>query len=311
MIKKFIVCSLLISPFLITNTANSQILDFLNRESSNIGFMYLKLSPEAKGTALGGAYTSNSIGAASVYWNPARIFEQEVTNINISYMTVFQGIDYESIFYSSNMGRNAVGIGMLGLFASGIELRNEQQELQGYYKVYDMALLLSYARWLQEGLCIGATIKTLFERIYIYESRGWTLDFALSYIPNPKLAFAFVMSNLGPMLKFNTENPEKIQLPFTIRGGLSFKHWDGTISLEVNKSVDAVFRANVGIEYNIIYLEEIPILCLRAGYKIRYDTESLAFGFGTKFRQFSLDYAYLPHSLNLGDSHIFTLGINF
>jgi len=310
MIKKFIVFNLLISPFLITTYVNSQIPDFFNRKSSNIGFMYLKMPPEAKGTALGGAYTSNSIGAASVYWNPARIFEQEVTNINISYMRVFQGIDYESIFYSRNMGKNAVGIGMLGLFASGIELRDERQELQGYYKVYDMALLLSYARWLQEGLCIGATIKTLYERIYIYSSSGWTLDFALSYIPNPKLAFAFVMNNLGPMFKFNTEQPEKIQLPFTVRGGLSFKHRDATVSFEVNKSVDAVFRANVGIEYNIIKYDEIPIFCLRAGYKIRYDTESLAFGFGTKFRQFSLDYAYLPHSLNLGDSHIFTLGIN-
>ncbi|HID93305.1 MAG TPA: PorV/PorQ family protein [bacterium (Candidatus Stahlbacteria)] len=310
MIKKFIVFNLLISPFFITNTTNSQIPEFMNKKLSKIGFVYMKLSPEAKGTALGGAYTSNSMGAASVYWNPARIFEQEASSINISYMRVFQGIDYESVFYSRNMGKNAVGIGMLGLFASGIELRDEKQELQGYYKVYDMALLLSYARWLQQGLCIGATIKTLYERIYIYSSRGWALDFALSYIPNPKLAFAFVMNNLGPMLKFNTEQPERIQLPFTVRGGLSFKHKDVTISFEVNKSVDAVLRANVGIEYNIVKYGEVPMLCLRAGYKIRYDTESLALGFGTKFGQFSLDYAYLPHSLNLGDSHIFTLGIN-
>ena len=65
-------------------------------------------------------------------------------------------------------------------------------------------------------------------------------------------------------------------------------------------------REHIGGEYSYRRM-----LALRAGYKVGYDSQGATFGFGVTYREVSFDYAFLPVSNELGDSHRFGVGFSF
>jgi hypothetical protein len=280
--------------------------DFVTQERENVGFAYLKLGPGARGIAL-----SN----ASLEGNPAGIIRSETIEVSFTHIFLFQDIRYESIGFSTKRGNNGYGLGALGLFVDGIELRKENQDSIGEYKAYNSAFLISYARDLGESLNIGATFKGLYERIYVNSLSGWALDFGLLYNPKKNILLSLVFDNVGPAQKFSIPNPEKIGLPFTVKFGSSLSLWNSLFLFELNKPCDQVLQINSGIEYALL-----SNLLLRVSYKLMYDkdfklkkhnTQGFSWGFGLNEERFSLDYAYNPYKLDIGSSHIFSLSFKF
>jgi hypothetical protein len=53
------------------------------------------------------------------------------------------------------------------------------------------------------------------------------------------------------------------------------------------------------------------MFALRAGYKAGYDSQGATFGFGVVYHEIGVDYAFLPVSNDLGDSHRFALSFSF
>lgn len=46
-------------------------------------------------------------------------------------------------------------------------------------------------------------------------------------------------------------------------------------------------------------------LSLRAGYQTGYDEKNFSFGLGITYRNFHLDYAFVPYQSDLGSAHRF------
>ncbi len=274
--------------------------DFSKGKENGVGFAWLKLNPGARGIALGDAYLSVANGPEAIFWNPAGIGKGNGWKANFTHWQHFKGIRYEFLGLSTERGCNAYGLGLSGIFTGEIEHYNDTQKLLGEYRAYDFLGSLSYTRRLDEGLYFGGTIKWIHERIYIYELSNWALDFGVIYNVYPNLWIGGTLANLGYSSAFENE---KIKLPRCWKIGASYEKGKGLVSLDINKYIDAVLEAGIGVEYRIN-----PIFCVRSGYRTKATgSYSLSCGFGVKFKGLEFDYAFKPYSLELGSAHILTL----
>jgi hypothetical protein len=105
--------------------------------------------------------------------------------------------------------------------------------------------------------------------------------------------------NLGTKPKFKNE---EIDLPMIVAGGLTARLADATFGADVSAANDSDLRFNLGAEKTIA-----DLLALRAGYKIGYDEEDIAFGVGFFKNLWEIDYAFVPFKSGLGSSHRFSL----
>ncbi len=274
--------------------------DFSKAKESGVGSAWLKLNPGARGVALGDAYLSIAKGPEAIFWNPAGIGTGTGWKANFTHWQHFQGLRYEILGLSTTRGRNAYGIGLAGVFAGKFEHRNEKQNLLGEYNAYDFLGSFSYTRNLDKGLYFGGTIKWIYEQIYVYRLSNVALDFGVNYNIYPNLWIGGTLVNLGSSSAFEEEN---IKLPRCWKVGANYEKDNILISLDINKYIDAVLEAGIGTEYKIN-----PIFCVRTGYRMDCTGEySLSCGFGVKFKEIELDYAFKPYSLGLGNAHILTL----
>jgi hypothetical protein len=66
--------------------------------------------------------------------------------------------------------------------------------------------------------------------------------------------------------------------------------------LHINSGIDIGFK-------NIIFL--------RAGYQTNYENKNFTSGVGIKYKNFTLDYAFIPQTSGFGTTNAFSLGFNF
>lgn len=273
---------------------------FYRSKEKGVGLAWLKLAPSARGIALGNAYISVVDDPTASWWNPGALGRVKNTHFNFTHTHHFMGIRYEFLGLATKLGANAYGVTISGLFINGIELRNEQQDLLGEFNAYDFLASFSYARTLVEGVHLGGTLKGLRERIYIYESSTWLVDFGVSYMITPELWFGGVLLNLGKYPKFKRK---QIKPPIGWKVGTSYKKYGLLLSCDVTKYIDAVMQAGIGVEYVLP-----SFLSLRGGYIISSpDRSGFSAGFGVKWKEIKLDYAFRPYKFGLGSAHIFTI----
>jgi len=110
-------------------------------------------------------------------------------------------------------------------------------------------------------------------------------------------------------MKYETQ---EFALPRYARLGASYEREVPAIDGRVLFTFDAVFpdddavREHIGGEYSYKRM-----VSLRAGYKAGYDSQGATFGLGVVYHDIGLDYAFLPVSNDLGDSHRFGLNFSF
>ena len=78
-----------------------------------------------------------------------------------------------------------------------------------------------------------------------------------------------------------------------------------TFTSDFNHSRDYTPRVHMGLEY---WMKDM--FALRTGYKFNYDEENVTYGFGLKYNNFRLDYAYNPFGI-FNDVQKITVGYTF
>jgi hypothetical protein len=273
--------------------------DLYSGKRDDVGLAWLKIAPGARGIALGNAHISTVDDPTAIWWNPGALGRIEGTQANFTHVQHFQGIRYEFLGVSTKRGNNSFGFALGGLFVNGLEHRNEQQELLGEFGAYSFLATLSYARTLAEGLCFGAALKGIRERIYVYEYSSWLADFGVTYRALPDLWLGSTLVNVGRHPKFEEE---EIAPPRGWKVGASYKRYGLLASVDAVKYIDAVLQAGIGLEYELGSL-----LLLRAGCTPGNEAYLFSTGFGIRWRFVKLDYAFRPYGLDLGSAHILTL----
>jgi hypothetical protein len=267
---------------------------------------FLKFGVGGRAMALGGTQAALSGDVSALYWNPAGIASIQRSSFCASYMDYFVGISHNFIGFVQPINvESSFGVSVIYLDSGDIEITTiEKPEGTGnYYSVTNLAIGLTYAKYVTDRFQGGITLKYIQEGLW--REKAQTVAFDLGSILDTGLLgikLGMSLSNYGGNMRLsgpdldidsdpNDENPgnrlvpsyletEKWSLPLIYRigivtdlvgiGGQFAESADSRLSLlfDANDPNDAELRPNMGLEY-----QWKNILSLRSGGHIRYTDE--------------------------------------
>ncbi len=303
-------------------------------------FQFLKVVADARSMSMAGAYTAVVNRSDAVFWNPAALTRSEEPDVAFSYMNYFLDVKHMSVSASFPMG-TAGTLGFQFMMADYGKIDVTRVDALGFVNgeynpgltgetinPYAVVAGISFAKRLTQKFSFGLTAKLARE----------DMDFTSPYAKDGKnyeVARNALMFDAG--LLYNT-GFRSVRISATVRHfGLDVKYIDQSYPLPqmMNIGVSAYLFANrqalffhsahqyllfafdlvqardYGQQYNAgLEYSYQNIIFLRGGYRINYDTEGLALGFGLHFKQYRIDYAYNDFGSFLGHVHRFSFGIN-
>ena len=273
------------------------------------GFPTLKLGAEARSGGMGMAFTALAEDGAAAYWNPAGLTRLDRKDIQLSVHRWVEGVHSE--FLSFGWGNGTWGFGMHALFTEvgDIEYRSVPSPTPlTTFSANEFIIGFSLARVIQETISIGFTVKMLYEKIFIDEALGIAADFGVQWeLWEEGLRVGGVVQNIGRTGKLVEET---IELPMTLKAGLAYPLVFGqsriTGVVDVVKEKDFPAHVHGGIEAGYKGL-----LFVRGGYQTGYDIRSFTGGLGFAWKNYRLDYSYMPIDGGFGDSHRLSVGIRW
>jgi len=282
------------------------------------GFTFLQVPAGARAVAMGGAFTAVPGDPISLYWNPAasaRISDSKLTTTYTSYMMDMQA---GFVGWVSPRESNVIGVS-LNYFYGGEFDRTTMENPMGtgeQFSSNSMALAGTWAKGLTETISLGVTGRFIYSQIDSYNANGFSVDLGGMYCSSaiPGFTGALVLRNAGIQTKaFHTENDP---MPTEVAAGVSQSLMDGNLLIAADATMpfEGDFNIAAGLEY-----KPIEMLALRTGWSLSAkDTadnagggfvDAMGFGMGTRYNQFSLDYAWKPFA-DLGNTHRISLGVD-
>jgi hypothetical protein len=304
------------------------------------GAAFLNIGTGAKNVALGSAYTAISNDVNQIFCNPAGIaLKNQTFQAVFNYNKWICDFNHNSAAISynlQNIGTFAFGIIAFGasdipadrdVFPDKPDLISRQidQQTSDTYNYMDMALSLSYSRYLINNLSLGITLKVISETIDDKNSSVIAFDVGSIYdigIYDWKIAAR--LNNLGGDMKFYDF---QFGLPLSFSIGTSVIPFKNDLlsllfTLDAYKNQDGPQYFYSGTE--ISFLDNFKI---RGGYKFNYSgtqdektfwrdpinttIEGVSFGVGLVYPiegyHINLDYSFTKMDL-LDNVHRISLG---
>lgn len=279
-------------------------------QAGTAGLAFLKIGVGARAVGMGEAFVAVGDDATALYWNPAGITEVRRGHLALMHNQWFQDIHFEYLGAVLIRGSYSYGLSLALNTVGDIERRAKASDQPlGTFSSHNMALTLTGARKLGQRWSLGITLKALYEKIYLDDAWGWAADLGFSFLPPVGgLAVGGSILTLGPKMKLRNE---KFNLPTIYKLGLSycpsqlrFQGGSLTLATDLSKPRDNKLRVHWGGELRL--LDRID---LRSGYQMGYDEKGLSAGLGVRQQRFRIDYAFVPYSSDLGETHRISLGI--
>lgn len=319
----------------------------LSSNGKNVGTTaaaFLEIGAGARAQAMGGAYTSISADATSMYWNPAGIggvngFELVFSHVNWIFETNYDYVGIvTSVGETISIGANVTSFGVGDQIVRTVGFEEGTGEV---YSAQDFAIGLSFAMNLTDRFSFGINAKYIDQRIWHSKATGFAIDVGALYKTQVDgLQMGFSISNFGTSMQMsgrdliNAIDPDIINqgvdnvpvnyetgsygLPMLFRFGVSYemnipsirsKLLIATDLLKPNNSDESI---NIGLEYVVF-----DIIALRGGYRslfIDEGTGGLSLGGGviiaTSTFNVLVDYAYVDLGL-LSSVHNFGINLRF
>lgn len=284
----------------------------LDAQVGQTGLAFLKIGVGARAAGMGNSATAIVDDASAIFWNPARINVVKGFDVTFIHTAWFQDVSHNFIGVTATSGANAFGIGFVIMSVDGIERRTgiPTQQPLATFNAYDIALSGSYARRLNDSFSTGITFKALSEKILLDSASGIALDLGVAYQPpESRYMLGGTIRNIGPKMSFIRE---KFDLPREIRLGAGYNppidlFSDSVLlAVDMSKYKSEPVRLNLGGEYT--YQQRFSLM---AGYQARQDQTGITAGFRAQFDKYRIDYAFVPFSAQLGNSHRFAIGLRW
>ena len=247
----------------------------------------------ARTIALGGSITALGDDATTSFWNPSGVPLLQRTELAFSYANRYGlGIqsNYGSFIYPL-FERHAIGIDFLRESFGDGELQDAFQILNTTYGVrilQSLSLGIS-SKWVSQSIDLDG--------ISLRSASGLGFDAGLLFTPKmkpfDKLRLGLTLKDIsGTSVRDNNTQAQEEIYKQSLRFGLAYRL---TNDLLVTSDVDD--RLSVGAEYQLA-----SVLALRGGINHDYSapdgankTLSFGLGFGLKWKNFKLDYAFEHH----------------
>jgi hypothetical protein len=277
-----------------------------------IGLSYLKIGVDARAAAMGDAYTAVANDASATYWNPAGLARSGKNSIILMHNSWIQDVNQEFAAIQFVNGTHNIAVSLNMISVTGIELRDETAtEIPiGDTHALNTYLGLAYATEIFGNWQFGLQVKYLYEKYYLYSTDGFALDLGLKKEDILQdLSWGLIIQNIG---KMSALKEEATRLPLNLRTGFSYQlplqllENRPLIAADANYVVDDVTIFNFGVEVPLVNYAD-----LRLGYVFGRESQSITAGFGLNYGIFHIAYAFVPYSYDLGNSHRFSLMVDF
>jgi Type IX secretion system protein PorV len=311
-----------------------------NANLGTSGAQFLQIPIGARESAMGGAVVGLTGDASSVFWNPAGIVKVNSVEAQFSYLNWFDLFDLNAAAVVYNMqDAGTVALSLISFTTDEMEITTEEEPngTGRFFDAGDLALGISYARYLTDRFSVGLTVKYVSQRIWNETADGFAFDIGTQYrLDLQNLTIAMSMANFGGDLQYQgpdldivyskndnyptsrlapgTLKTDTYPLPLNFQVGIGFDIYQADF-IKVRGGIDAVHpndnseRLHFGTEFSFF-----DRLFLRAGYKYNYDDEDFTFGAGANvpFSGSSVyfDYAYSLYNI-LPSVHRITVGLSF
>ena len=282
----------------------------LAQSAGNSGLSFLKLGFGARNIAMGDAGTALSNDVTSLFYNPSALAIDPASEIMLMHNEWIQDIRSEILGARTTVFGLPVALGFNVTSVNDIPVRiNPGDPITKFNANYFFGSL-STGYMVYDNVYFGATLRYLYESIYIDQSAGWGFDFGATYITSVKgLNLSAVIKNLGSMKELRNEST-KLPTEFRIGPSYSFTLQDLyqiTAAAEFQKyTPTSDIHFNLGAEF--LYNK---LIALRVGYQTGYITKNITAGLGLMWGNLSFDYALAPFQLGLGNGNILSLQFKF
>jgi hypothetical protein len=254
------------------------------RKAGRNGAAFLEIGVGARASALGSATTTFTHTSNQIFWNPAgtALSADQRASVALSYADWIAGLEYIAFSGGYNLGNaGTVTVGIQSFGLSDIPANRENgflnpilqdlvtdENTSDTYDYQDIAVSVSYARYIIDRLSLGATFKVINESIDGVGATAVAFDFGSVYdIGLAGWKIGARISNLGSPLSFyNQDNP--LPLTFTIGttvDALNTRETRVMLALDAVKPQDSQQLLYGGAEVSFYEL-----LFLRGGYKFNY-----------------------------------------
>ncbi|MDP3025079.1 MAG: PorV/PorQ family protein [candidate division Zixibacteria bacterium] len=266
------------------------------------GLSFLKLGIGARPTGMGEAFTAISGDIFSLYWNPAGVARHTGTEFAFMHNQWFQDVSLEYAALCFGYKKNVFGLGLTLSQVTNLERREGPTENPiSYFDEHDLSLAFSWGRKLNDKFDLGISTKFLYEKIDFSSATGLGFDLGAVYLLRPDIQIGGAILNLGSKMKFEQEEfnlPTRYKVGAAYLGHEKYFNGDFILSLDLVKPNDNDLKVHLGGEYT--YKEKFT---LRSGYQIGYDDKNISLGLGLKIKKYAIDYAFVPFSSDIGNSH--------
>lgn len=291
-------------------------------------FDFLQISPISRAVGLGGAYTAIGDDIGAIYYNPGGLAGMLTSEMNITYQSLYQGINYEFIAFGYPLGESLPNIGgtlalSVGLLQPGSLPRTDDTGVTvngtATFTSADQIFSLAYAHAIGPYVQLGVCVNYIYQQIDSSYDSLYDVNAGIVVLP------PFDGMRVGLSLKNLGAQEAGFDLPFTLNGGLSYRRYelfseqdDGAITAEVAFPIEPIENpvgVKVGLEYDYKWYGNR--VTLRGGYEFldtALDGVGLALGAGYGFdcggASLFLDYAFAPEDI-FGSAHRVSLTTKF
>ncbi len=262
--------------------------------------LLLRISPEAKTSAMAEAVTSLSENLGALDFNPAAISNLPDYNFSFSHSEYFEDVNLEDMKFSTYIQKIKGNIGITLKYLSSKDVERDERGIgRDEFLNSDAVAGISYARKIYP-LDAGITVKYLNEKLAGESATAIAADLGLLYSGyNLPFDFGFCIRNVGSKISFGGE---KDVLPSELRLGISRNFDKLLLSVDGVRQRENILNGNLGVELNAV-----KNFKLRAGYTT---LQNYSFGAGFSAKIISIDYSFTSHE-KLTDVNRFTLNCKF
>lgn len=311
-----------------------------NPNLGTAGAQFLQIPVGARSEAMGGAVVGLADDASAIFWNPAGIVKVKNVQAHFSYMNWFDLFDFNAASIVYNAGDlGTFGASMVLLTSDEMEITTEEEPngTGRFFDAGDLALGISYAKYLTDRFNVGVTIKYVNQQIWNESASGFAFDIGTQYrLDFQNLTIAMCMTNFGADMQFDGPdldftyrkdnnfplsrlvpsrlNTEEYPLPLNFQVGIGFDVFEYEFvkmrgAIDVTHPNDNAERAHFGTEFSFY-----DRFYVRAGYKYNYDDQDFTFGAGANVPLGSsavyFDYAFSVYDI-LPSVHRVSLNLSF
>jgi hypothetical protein len=275
-------------------------------QGTSRGVASLKLPMTPFIGATGESFIADPTALQSILINPANIASRESYGVMFSHTEWIQDIRTEFLSIAAPFRYGSLALSIANTSVDGLELRTIPGPPIGTFNTQSTSFQLTYGIKVTETISLGIAPKYLYEKIFVDESTGWGIDIGTLYTPSVEgLTLGFALTNLGSLSAFRNERTD---LPSQLRLGGTY-----SFSLDVVSFRTAMaFSSELGVSVNHISIGTEATyndaVTARFGYKTGYEYRGFSAGVGLRYSIVMIDYAYIPSSSQMGNSHIISIG---